>query len=229
MSTQRPRAARSRAPRGSLTREHVVRAALDLMSGENAPPLTMQRVADALETRAMSLYSHIDNRDDLVRAAADLALREWSVDIPPRAGWERQVRLWCHSLRDCVRRYPSLIFEIARSGRFHPALLEKTAILSRSLRAVGIVERDLAALLRWIPQTVLGAILLELARPADLQSGDDEASAIYASIGALSSEDRSEFTDVLSHFSAHGLDDLFEYSIDRLIDGIRAVAKEDTK
>ena len=203
-----------------------MRTALDLMRGADAPQITMARVADALDTRAMSLYSHVENREDLVAAAADLALREWTVEIPPRANWERQVRVWCESFRDYVRRYPPLIWEIARNGKFHPALLEKTAILSRSLRRVGVHEKELATLLRWIPQTVLGAIVLELARPADLKSTDDEAAAIYASVGALSAEDRSEFTDILPHYSDHDLDALFAYSIQRLIDGIHAVAQE---
>ncbi len=199
------------------------------MSGAEAPPLTMQRVADALDTRAMSLYSHVENRDDLVHAAADLALREWTLDMPARANWERQVRIWCSSLRDCVRRYPSLIWEIVRSGKFHPALLEKTAVLSRSLRRIGVDDQELAGLLRWIPQTVLGAIVLELSRPSDLKSSRDEAAAIFASLGELSPEDRSEFTEILPHYSDGNLDAFFDYSVDRLIDGIRAIAKEKRK
>ncbi len=228
MGTRRLQTSRARAPRGTLAREQVVRAALDLMSGADSPSLTMKRVADALNTRPMSLYSHVENREDLVHAAADLALREWVVEIPRRAGWERQIRVWCESLRNCIRLYPALVWEIARSGKFHPALLEKTALLSRSLRRTGIDDRARADLLRWIPQTVLGAIVLELSRPTDLQSGGDEASAIYASIGSLTPEDRAEFASVLPHFSDKSLDDLFEFSIDRLIDGIRAIAKETT-
>ena len=77
MTARKSRTSRKRTPRGSLSRERVVRTALELMSGTDAPQITMQRVAEALDTRAMSLYSHVENRDDLVNAAADLALREW--------------------------------------------------------------------------------------------------------------------------------------------------------
>ncbi len=214
-------------PRGTLTRHEVVRTALALMSREGESPVTMQRVAAALGTRPMSLYTHVQDRDDLMSAAADLVLREWTAELPARASWERQVRAWCRSLRAQIRAYPALIWEFARSGRFQPALLEKVARLGRSLRRAGLEERALADVLRWIPQTVLGAVVLELARPGDLRSVGDEAAAIFASIGALSAEDRAELTDVLPHFSDQSLDDLFEYTIDRLIDGIRGVARKE--
>jgi AcrR family transcriptional regulator len=223
------RRSRPRTPRGSLSRDAVVRTALDLMSSEVASqPLTMQRVADALDTRPMSLYSHIENREDLVTAAVDLALQEWTVDVSPRAGWERHVRTWCLSLRDCIRRYPALASELTRNGRCHPVMVHNTAQLLRSLRRAGLKSRSLAHLLRWIPLTVLGAIQLELSRPSDMQTANDEAASIYASIGELSPEDRAEFVDVLPHLDDQSLDDLFAYSIDRLIDGIREIAKKNS-
>ena len=199
------------------------------MADEAREPLTMQRVADRLGTRPMSLYSHVGNRDDLVQAAADLALGEWEVDLPVRAGWERQVRAWCFSLRDRIRSYPALVWQIAANGRSHPTVLENLALLIRSLRRAGVNGVALAELVRWIPQTVIGAIVLELARSDDLQDVGDEASAIYASIGELSEEARSEIMELMPHYSEQNLTDLFEYSIDRLIDGIRHVVNEEGK
>lgn len=232
MSSRRSSArARKRAPRGSLSRDALVRTALDLMRGADARPLTIQRVADAMNTRPMSLYSHIENREDLASAVADLALREWTVDLPQDPDWQREVRTWCRSLRDHLRRYPTLVWDIARGGKFQPAMLEKVAILSRSLRRAGVEGSALSDLLRWIPQSALGAVVLELSRPGDLQSGGDEVAAIYASMGVLSPEDRSELSDVLLHYSKddsnEGLDDLFDYSIDRILDGIRAVSNQE--
>lgn len=184
--------------------------------------VTMERVARALGTRPMSLYTHVRSRDDLIDCATELALREWVVTFPRRADWEKQVRCWCGSLRAHIRRHPALVWELTRAGGFRPALLEKVALLARSLRAAGLGGRSLADVLRWIPQTVIGAIVLELARPAGLQSIQDEASAIYASLGALAPRDRAELADLLPFFSERSLDDLFEFTIDRLIDGIRS-------
>jgi len=213
---------RGRVSRGTLTRDEILRATVEVIEADPSRPITMARVARALGTRPMSLYTHVRNRDDLVDGAVDRSLREWSVVALPGAGWEAEVRAWCSSLREVARRHSPLIREMTRNGRFQPALLEKVAILSRSLRRAGLEGRALADALRWIPQTILGAITLELARPDDLQSLEDEAAAIYGSLGVLDADDRAELLDVLPYFSDRSLDDLFAYSVDRVLDGIRS-------
>jgi AcrR family transcriptional regulator len=217
---------RGRVSRGTLTRDEILRATVELIEADPSRPITMERVARALGTRPMSLYTHVRNRDDLVDGAVDRSLRDWSVVPLPDAGWEAEVRAWCLSLREVARRHSPLISEMTRNGRFQPALLEKVAILSRSLRRAGLEGRALADALRWIPQTILGAITLELARPDDLQSVEDEAAAIYGSLGVLDADDRAELLDVLPYFSERSLDDLFEYSVDRALDGIRSQVAE---
>src|ERR671911_738715 len=213
---------RGRVSRGTLTRDEILRATVELIEADPSRPITMKRVANALGTRPMSLYTHVRNRDDLVDGAVDRSLRAWTVEVPRSAGWELAVRAWCRSLGEHARRYSPLIWEMSRNGRFQPALLEKVAILARSLRRAGLEGRVLADALRWIPQTILGAITLELARPGDLQSVEDEAAAIYGSLGVLDADDRAELLDVLPYFSERSLDDLFEYSVDRALDGIRS-------
>lgn len=213
--------------RGTLRRDDILRATLELIEADSQLPITMERVATALHTRPMSLYTHVRNREDLIEAAFALSLQAWEISPLPEAGWENEVRAWCRSLREHARRYSPLIREMSTNGHFQPALLEKVALLIRSLRDAGLHDRALADAVRWIPQTVLGAIVLELSRPAHLRSVDDEAAAIYSSLPAIEPAARAQFVDVLPHFgdqSLDGIDDLFEYSIDRVIDGIRCQA-----
>lgn len=219
-------AERQRTPRGSLNRELVVRAALDLMREESGKPLTMQRVADSLDTRAMSLYTHVGSRSDLVAAAEDLAFGGWILEVSEDLGWEHSVRQWCVSLRDCMRTYPQLVSEIVSNGRTQPVFLHNLAQVIRCLRSAGIEGRALGDLIRWIPQTVLGAIVLELSRPSDLVSVNDEAAAMYASLGDLEPEEREEVLAVLPYLAEQSLDDLFEYTVERIIDGIRRLETE---
>ena len=219
---------RPRVSRGTLTRDDILRATVELIEADPHQPITMERVAKALGTRPMSLYTHVRNRDDLIDGAVDLSFRGWDVypggAVPVDTDWDTELRVWCRSLREHARRHSPLIQELSRGGRFQPALLEKVALLSRSLRRAGLSGRMLADALRWIPQTVLGAIVLELSRPEHLQSIDDEGAAIYGSLPVLDADARGEFRAILPYFSEQSLDDLFEYSIDRVVDGVRAQA-----
>jgi AcrR family transcriptional regulator len=219
--TGRPR---PRVSRGTLSREHIVDATLRLVREEPDGPITMERVASVLGTRPMSLYTHVRNRDELVALAAQQALREWDASVPKGARWDNQLRSWCRSLREHVQAYPPLMLEMTGHGTFQPALLEAVAVLARILRKAGLEGEALAAALRWVPQTVLGAIILELSRPEGLETPDHEAAAIYGSLASLEPTDRAQYDDVLPYFASPELADLFDYSIDRLVDGVRAVA-----
>lgn len=209
--------------RGTLSRQQIVDATLRLVRDDPDGTITMERVAGALGTRPMSLYTHVRNRDELLALAAAQALHEWDATVPAGARWDAQLREWCRSLRDHVRAYPSLLLDMTSRGSFQPALVEKVAVLAGVLRRAGLEGRDLAAALRWLPQSVLGAVVLELARPATLQTTEQEAAAVYGSLASLSPDDRAEFDDVLPHFTDPELADLFDYTVDRLVDGVRAV------
>jgi AcrR family transcriptional regulator len=222
-----PGRARPRVSRGTLSREHIVDATLRLVRDEPDGPITMERVAAVLGTRPMSLYTHVRNRDELVALAAAQALREWDASVPRGARWDNQLRAWCRSLRDHVQAYPPLMLEMTSHGTFQPALLEAVAVLARILRRAGLEGAALAAALRWIPQTVLGAVVLELSRPVGLETPAQEAAAIHGSLPSLAPDDRAQYDDVLAHFTDPALVDLFDYSVDRLVDGVRAVAAQD--
>ncbi len=216
------RTVRSRVSRGTLSRDEILRVTLELIEADPEASITMERVATALGTRPMSLYTHVRSRDDLLDGAVDRSLRAWTVDVPADAHWEAVVRAWCRSFREHARRYPPLIQEMSSNGGFQPGLLENVAVLARSLRRAGLEGRALANTIRWIPQTVLGAVVLELSRPTYLQSIDDEVAAIHGSLAQLSSEAKAELLGLLPHYIEGNLDDLFEFSVDQLIAGLRS-------
>jgi AcrR family transcriptional regulator len=223
-----PSTVRSRVSRGTLSRDEILRVTLELIEADPEVPITMERVATALGTRPMSLYTHVRNRDDLLDGAVDRAMRAWSVDVPAGADWEVVVRTWCASLREHAQRYPPLIREMSRNGRFQPGLLEKVAVLARGLRLAGLEGAALANALRWVPQTVLGAIVLELSRPAHLRSIDDEAAAIHGSLAHVGAEARAELLGLLPHYVEADLDDLFAFSVDQIIAGLRSQAERNS-
>lgn len=220
--------ARPRVSRGTLSQDQIVDATLALVRNEPELPITMERVAAALATRPMSLYTHVRNRDELVALAAARALATWDAAIPRGARWDNQLRAWCRSLRDHVAAHRPLLLDMTSQGSFQPALLEQVAVLARILRRSGLDGAELAAALRWVPQTVLGAVVLDLGRPPGLRDAGAEAAAMLGSMGALGADARAQLADVLPYFASPELADLFDYTIDRLVDGVRAAAAPST-
>ncbi|MCA1844227.1 MAG: TetR/AcrR family transcriptional regulator, partial [Actinobacteria bacterium] len=60
----------NRVPRNTLSRPLVVQAALALVDADGLEALTMPRLAEHLGVGTMSLYRHVQGKDDLLDAVA---------------------------------------------------------------------------------------------------------------------------------------------------------------
>jgi AcrR family transcriptional regulator len=87
-----------------LTRERVVRAAVALADEGGIEALSMRKLAKDLGVEAMSLYNHVNNKDDLVDAMVDLVVRE--IELPADPDWEKAIRQCAISAYDTFLRHP---------------------------------------------------------------------------------------------------------------------------
>jgi AcrR family transcriptional regulator len=74
-------------PRDTLTREQIVRAAVDVLDAEGITGLNMRRLGAQLGAAATAMYWHVKSKDELVVLAGDHA---WSqIELPDLAatGW----------------------------------------------------------------------------------------------------------------------------------------------
>ncbi len=62
--------------RAPLTRERVLRAALELADGAGITAVTMRRLADEVGVEPMSLYYHVPNKEAILDGIVDLVFRE---------------------------------------------------------------------------------------------------------------------------------------------------------
>ena len=99
---------RRRASEGELTRERIVRAAIAIADAEGMAELSMRRLATTLGTPTMSLYRHVPAKDDLVLLMIDAALGEERFPAVPPKGWRPRVELSGRLLWKLFRRHPWL-------------------------------------------------------------------------------------------------------------------------
>src|ERR1700746_166956 len=79
------------ARRAQLTRQRVVAAAVELADREGIDSISMRRLAQEVGVEAMSLYTHVRNKNDLLDGMADAVISE----IPLRAdgaAWKTSLR-----------------------------------------------------------------------------------------------------------------------------------------
>src|SRR5918911_147 len=94
--------AESRLP---LSRDRILRTAIDLADESGIEAVTMRRLAQELGFEAMSLYNHVANKDDLLDGILDLVVGE--IEVPgPGTGWRTAMRQRALSAHEVLVRHP---------------------------------------------------------------------------------------------------------------------------
>ncbi len=96
VATPEPAAAPRRAPRRTepeLTRDRVVRAAVELGDAEGLAAVSMRRLATELGTATMTLYRYVPNKHELIRLMTDAIFAEAPLPASPPKGWRAQLEV----------------------------------------------------------------------------------------------------------------------------------------
>ena len=105
-------------PRPPLSRERVLRAAIDLADAEGIGSLTMRRLAQELGVEAMTLYYYVANKQDILAGMVDVVTSE--IELPDAAGdWKAAIRRTAISEHELLIRHPwaaSLILSVKQAS-----------------------------------------------------------------------------------------------------------------
>jgi TetR/AcrR family transcriptional regulator, tetracycline repressor protein len=94
--------------REPLTRERIIAAAVELVDENGLDALSMRKLGASLGVEAMSLYNHVDNKDDVLDGILDAVLRE--VPRPdPELPWDQRLRRLVHSFREVGLAHPGVL------------------------------------------------------------------------------------------------------------------------
>src|SRR5262245_43385459 len=96
------------AARVPLTRERIIVAAVALVDEHGLEALSMRKLGAALGVEAMSLYNHVENKDDVLDGVLDHVLRE--VPLPdPTLPWDEQLWVLGRGFRDAGLAHPGVL------------------------------------------------------------------------------------------------------------------------
>ena len=122
--------------RTPLSRDRVLRAAVELADGIGVEAVSMRRLAQELGVVPMALYKHVANKDQLLDGMVDLVLGE--IDPPdPELDWKSAVRQRVLSARRAVLRHPWARKAIESRTHRTPVVLGYMDSLAGTFRAGG--------------------------------------------------------------------------------------------
>jgi AcrR family transcriptional regulator len=222
--------AADREGRTGLSVDRIVATAIEIADGDGLPALSMRRVAERLGVGAMSLYTYVPGKGELLDLMIDQVLGE--PDRPELPGdWRSRLAHVARSNLALYRRHPWLLQVGTARPPMGPNLIAKYDYELGALEGAGLSDVEMDTALTSVLAYVTGAAqaAVEFAQAPDRSGMTDDAwwevqapllekvfdpqrFPLAARVGAAAGE-------------AYGLADpdaAFEFGLQRLLDGIEA-------
>jgi AcrR family transcriptional regulator len=198
--------------RSPLSRERVLRAALDLVDMEGVEALTMRRLGRELGIEAMSLYGYVRSKQDLIEGVVEQVFRQMPLIVPGPGTWQDRVRRHAAAYRQVLLDHPNAVRLVA--GR--PVITEGTAAFVESalaeLTSMGL-ELELA-------DRVLGVIASFTLGLVSEQAGNAGRGEATVPLRDAISPERFPFVSQLDQMKPVDYDHEFELGLDFIVAGL---------
>ena len=146
--------------------DEVVSAGIALTDREGLASLSIRKLATELGSGAMSVYRHVESRDQLVQLMVDSALGAPPATIREAADWRQRTARWVEAIVGRYLQHPwlteapvdagittrnraewleTLLFALAESGLPMPKLLDAALLIDGHGRATATLARMVAA------------------------------------------------------------------------------------
>ena len=210
--------ARRREP---LTRERIVEAALHLMVAEGLDAVTMRRIGRELGVEAMSLYNHVEDKDDILEGVTERVMNEF--EFPPSSGeWTGDALAMSREWRRLLGLHPSVCQLLAERHKPLDGLATYRAMDAALgvLREAGLSDREAAQAFNALGSYILGFVMME----QGLMLGTDEehAQRHEQMVEALRGAGLPNVVACIPFFADCSTDEQFDFGLDLMIRGIRA-------
>lgn len=210
-----------------LSRERVLSGAVALADLVGMEGFTIRKLADQLDTKPMSIYHHVPNKEAIVDGMVDAVFAEMALP-PVGAGWQEAMTVVAHSAREVLARHPWATPLLDARANPGPATLTRHNAMIGCCRKAGFSIESTAHAMALIDAFVYGYSLQEAALPA---TGGEEMTELVEDLSSVLDPDHYphlvEFT--MQHVMQPGYDFTkeFDFGLSVVLAGLEASALGD--
>jgi AcrR family transcriptional regulator len=207
--------------RERLTRERIVRAALRVMDAEGLEAVSMRRVAREVGVEAMSLYHHVEDKDDLLQGICNEVMR--SFQFPGTSGdWVERAKAGARAWRRLLQEHPDVMRLFAETHGPLPLAvdsLKPTEFALGLFKEAGLSDRDTVQAFHSFGGYIQGFVMME---GGSIKGGHGE----HLAEAEISPDAFPVLAAVGRYWGECDPDEQFEFGLDLLIRGLRARVAE---
>jgi AcrR family transcriptional regulator len=208
----------ARTRRQPLSRDRVLRAAMDLADKGGLDAVSMRRVGQVLRVEAMSLYKHVANKDDILDGIADLVTADFEVPDAD-ADWKTALRQSTISVHAVLLRHPWASGVIESRSSAGPARLQYLDAVIGTLSAAGFAMPTAVRAVMALDSHTYGFVLQEMAWPFDVEHAPELAATFARGLPAGRYPHLVALADMVGATPGGAPVD-FEFGLDLILDGL---------
>jgi AcrR family transcriptional regulator len=205
-----------------LSRDRILRAALELADEGGIESLSMRKLGHALGFEAMSLYNHVANKDDVIDGILDLVLAETEPPAPS-GDWDAAIRTSAISVHDALRRHPWSCTLLMSPTHARPARTRYMDLLLGRLREAGFSAETTYHGYHVLDAHIFGFSLWETSHSYTPEEASELAEKFAQSITPDTHPHLYEHAQ--QHFTEGPQHDVraFEFALDLILDGLEKI------
>ena len=212
--------------RAQLTREQVAAAAISLADRDGIESISMRKLAQELGVEAMSLYTHVRNKEDLLDAMVDAVIGMIPVEtVTGATDWSDSLRRMALDARGVMLQHPWAPLIIETRAAPGPAGLAYVNVVLGILREGGFTVGQAHHVLHILGSRVLG---FDQGVFDDSPPSSPEAGPSLPDEFAVAFPYAAEMAVAVTHGGALGPcdDDVeFAFALDFILDGLRRLIR----
>jgi AcrR family transcriptional regulator len=220
------------ATRIPMAPDRIVAAAIRVADAEGLAALSMRRVAAEIGAAPMSLYRHVADKDDLVVQMMNTVFAQTRLPEPPPDGWRARLELAARTLWAMFRAHPWLASALSLTRpQVMPDALPYTEWLLTALDGHGLeLSTTFTTYLMLINYVRGTAVNLEAEAEAEAATGLNSEEWLQTQEAqfwsSLPPDGYPLFQQLISEEYDFSLDEIFEFGLQRLLDGLAALITE---
>ncbi|GII55213.1 hypothetical protein Pth03_36020 [Planotetraspora thailandica] len=212
-----------------LSRDQIVRAAMELLDADGLDALSMRKLGAHLGAGATSLYWHVANKDELLELVMDEVYAK--VVIPEDADWYNAATAFAYGMRGAVSQHPWSVTLIGVLPSLGPNALTAAERLMGAFSSAGFDGVDVDYAVAAVVSYTLGATVPEVSYLNAVAQAGTDVVGMQALMGPIIEEIGAGYPSLMARYDASAItmtDPLtarrfaFDFGLAALLDGLAA-------
>lgn len=154
-----------------LTRDRIIEAAVGYADEHGIEALSMRKLGSELDVEAMSLYNHVNNKDEIFDGMVDYVFA--TIPLPDRAvSWQDSLRSIGVAGMDAFTTHGWVVTLLMLRGNFGPSAMRFTDTVIGTLTEAGFSDEDAHHAWQMLASHTMGYAFQAAANPAGMHGNE---------------------------------------------------------